>query len=152
MAELQVSVAGESEGDIVGPGEAVEDEELDFEKLINAPLPKVPREITFTGKFPRLDTIVFGLNSLTDSILPAHWLAVEGVQPSIPQNPTNINHADLSNVSRNRAAADEAAISSVQRSKTSNFLRLLSATTCDGYSMLISLRSRDSTRHESKIL
>ncbi|KAI9726064.1 MAG: hypothetical protein M1828_002072 [Chrysothrix sp. TS-e1954] len=44
----------------------IDDEEVDFEKLINAPLPKVPREICFT----------------------AHWLAVEGVQPSIPQNPT----------------------------------------------------------------
>ena len=43
----------------------VDDEEMDFEKLINAPLPKVPREVSFT----------------------AHWLAVEGVQPSIPQNP-----------------------------------------------------------------
>ena len=53
----------------IGPGQPlfyVEDEEIDFEKLINAPLPKVPREISFT----------------------AHWLAVEGVQPSIPQNPT----------------------------------------------------------------
>ncbi|KAH7413781.1 hypothetical protein DE146DRAFT_638576 [Phaeosphaeria sp. MPI-PUGE-AT-0046c] len=59
----------------LGPGQPlyyVEDEEVDFEKLINAPLPKVPREITFT----------------------AHWLAVEGVQPSIPQNPTT-NTADL---------------------------------------------------------
>ncbi|USP73044.1 hypothetical protein yc1106_00318 [Curvularia clavata] len=59
----------------LGPGQPlyyVEDEEVDFEKLINAPLPKVPREITFT----------------------AHWLAVEGVQPSIPQNP-NTNTADL---------------------------------------------------------
>jgi transcription initiation factor TFIID subunit 6 len=27
--------------------------------------------------------------------LSAHWLAVEGVQPSIPQNPTATNHADL---------------------------------------------------------
>ena len=27
----------------------VEDEEMDFEKLINAPLPKVPREVSFTG-------------------------------------------------------------------------------------------------------
>ncbi|KAL9101745.1 MAG: hypothetical protein Q9163_003021 [Psora crenata] len=44
----------------------IEDEEIEFEKLINAPLPKIPREISFT----------------------AHWLAVEGVQPSIPQNPT----------------------------------------------------------------
>jgi len=53
----------------IGPGQPlfyVEDEEMDFEKLINAPLPKVPREMSFT----------------------AHWLAVEGVQPSIPQNPT----------------------------------------------------------------
>lgn len=53
----------------IGPGQPlfyVEDEEVDFEKLINAPLPKVPREISYT----------------------AHWLAVEGVQPSIPQNPT----------------------------------------------------------------
>ena len=52
----------------IGPGQPlfyIEDEEVDFEKLINAPLPKVPREMSFT----------------------AHWLAVEGVQPSIPQNP-----------------------------------------------------------------
>lgn len=38
----------------IGPGQPlfyVEDEEMDFEKLINAPLPKVPREITFTGGF-----------------------------------------------------------------------------------------------------
>ena len=37
----------------IGPGQPlyyVEDEEVDFEKLINAPLPKVPREIAFTGK------------------------------------------------------------------------------------------------------
>ena len=36
----------------IGPGQPlfyVDDEEVDFEKLINAPLPKVPREITFTG-------------------------------------------------------------------------------------------------------
>ncbi|KAF2427552.1 transcription initiation factor TFIID complex 60 kDa subunit [Tothia fuscella] len=62
----------------IGPGQPlyyVEDEEVDFEKLINAPLPKVPREISFT----------------------AHWLAVEGVQPSIPQNPTSADsrHQEL---------------------------------------------------------
>lgn len=53
----------------LGPGQPlfyIEDEEVDFEKLINAPLPKVPRDISFT----------------------AHWLAVEGVQPTIPQNPS----------------------------------------------------------------
>ena len=54
----------------LGPGQPlfyVEDEEMDFEKLINRELPKVPREMSFT----------------------AHWLALEGVQPSIPQNPTS---------------------------------------------------------------
>lgn len=58
----------------IGPGQPLfylEDEEVDFEKLINAPLPKVPREITFT----------------------AHWLAIEGVQPTIPQNPTQVDAA-----------------------------------------------------------
>jgi transcription initiation factor TFIID subunit 6 len=53
----------------MGPGQPlfyIEDEEVDFEKLVNAPLPKVPRDMSFT----------------------AHWLAIEGVQPSIPQNPT----------------------------------------------------------------
>ncbi|KAF8468848.1 hypothetical protein BDZ91DRAFT_721234 [Kalaharituber pfeilii] len=53
----------------LGPGQPmfyVEDDEVDFEKLVNAPLPKVPREVSMT----------------------AHWLAIEGVQPAIPQNPT----------------------------------------------------------------
>ncbi|KAG0309149.1 hypothetical protein BGZ98_004895 [Dissophora globulifera] len=43
----------------------VEDEELDFETILSAPLPKVPLDVTYT----------------------AHWLAIEGVQPAIPQNP-----------------------------------------------------------------
>jgi transcription initiation factor TFIID subunit 6 len=37
----------------LGPGQPlfyIEDEEVDFEKLINAPLPKVPRDMSFTGK------------------------------------------------------------------------------------------------------
>jgi transcription initiation factor TFIID subunit 6 len=36
----------------LGPGQPlfyIEDEEVDFEKMINAPLPKIPREVTFTG-------------------------------------------------------------------------------------------------------
>lgn len=43
----------------------IDDHEVEFEKLINLELPKVPRQTTFT----------------------AHWLAIEGVQPMIPQNP-----------------------------------------------------------------
>lgn len=53
----------------LGPGQPlfyVEDEEVELEKLINAPLPKVPREQSMTG----------------------HWLAVDGVQPPVPGNPT----------------------------------------------------------------
>lgn len=43
----------------------IDDNEVEFEKLINQELPKVPRQTNFT----------------------AHWLAIEGVQPMIPQNP-----------------------------------------------------------------
>lgn len=54
---------------MVGPGQTLyyidDDEDVDFEKIINQPLPKVPRAVSFT----------------------AHWLAIEGVQPAIPQNP-----------------------------------------------------------------
>lgn len=56
---------------MVGPGQTlyyIEDEEVDFETFINQPLPPVPRFASCT----------------------AHWLAVEGIQPTIPQNP-NIN-------------------------------------------------------------
>lgn len=43
----------------------VDDHEIEFEKLINQELPKVPRQTSYT----------------------AHWLAIEGVQPMISQNP-----------------------------------------------------------------
>jgi len=43
----------------------LDDREVDFKEIIEAPLPKAP-----------LDTAVV-----------AHWLAIEGVQPAIPENP-----------------------------------------------------------------
>jgi transcription initiation factor TFIID subunit 6 len=76
----------------IGPGQPlfyVEDEEVDFEKLINAPLPKVPREISFT----------------------AHWLAVEGVQPSIPQNPTQADQRNQDLAAKGQGANTLAAVS-----------------------------------------
>ncbi|GAA6027053.1 hypothetical protein JCM8097_006073 [Rhodosporidiobolus ruineniae] len=44
----------------------VEDDEIDLSKVIKTDLPAVPRDISFT----------------------AHWLAIEGVQPLIKENPT----------------------------------------------------------------
>ncbi|OMJ16759.1 Transcription initiation factor TFIID subunit 6 [Smittium culicis] len=46
-----------------------EEEELDLFTLVSEPLPSVPQEIEYT----------------------AHWLAIEGVQPNIPQNPISLN-------------------------------------------------------------
>lgn len=48
----------------MGPGQPlfyIEDEEIDFEKLINAPLPKVPRDMSFTGTFcsPRIAELLY---------------------------------------------------------------------------------------------
>ena len=43
----------------------VEDKELEFDEILSAPLPKAPLEVSFR----------------------AHWLAIEGVQPLIPENP-----------------------------------------------------------------
>lgn len=46
---------------------SIKETELDVEQIINAPLPKYPRDVSIN----------------------THWLAIEGVQPSIPQNPSN---------------------------------------------------------------
>lgn len=43
----------------------VPDEEVDLESVLNSPLPKIPHK----------------------PIVSKHWLAIEGVQPQIPQNP-----------------------------------------------------------------
>ncbi|OBA22770.1 DUF1546-domain-containing protein [Metschnikowia bicuspidata var. bicuspidata NRRL YB-4993] len=56
----------------------LDENELEFEKLINQELPKVPRQSTYT----------------------AHWLAIEGVQPTIPQNPLALEIKSLPPISR----------------------------------------------------
>lgn len=56
----------------LGPGQPlfyIEDEEVDFEKLINAPLPKVPRDMNFTGKLPILPIASTSLISKKNSPL-----------------------------------------------------------------------------------
>jgi transcription initiation factor TFIID subunit 6 len=44
----------------------IADNEIDISEITNAPLPRCPRDIS----------------------LHTHWLAIEGVQPAVPQNPT----------------------------------------------------------------
>ena len=56
----------------------LDDEEVEFEKIINQPLPKIPREVEFIGTLIRW----------TFSLYSGHWLAIEGVQPAIVQYPT----------------------------------------------------------------
>jgi transcription initiation factor TFIID subunit 6 len=57
----------------------IDDEDIEFEKIINQPLPKLPRDIEYAGLFtlPVQSKLILG-----------HWLAIEGVQPAIIQNPT----------------------------------------------------------------
>ncbi|KAJ3347625.1 hypothetical protein HDU83_001937 [Entophlyctis luteolus] len=71
----------------------LDDQEIDLDQIINAPLPPVPLDVAFT----------------------AHWLAIEGVQPAIVQNPTaagtkfdclcgsSHEHADIKNAAAEAA-------------------------------------------------
>eukprot|EP00802_Teleaulax_amphioxeia_P003240 Tamp_03243.p2 GENE.Tamp_03243~~Tamp_03243.p2 ORF type:complete len:526 (+),score=156.94 Tamp_03243:120-1580(+) len=61
----------------------LEDKEMDFDEILKAPLPKAPLEVTFR----------------------AHWLAIEGVQPLIPENPLP-DGMDAMGTSKKRKAAD----------------------------------------------
>lgn len=76
---------------VLGTGQSLwyaDDEEVDFEKIINAPLPKIPREVSFT----------------------AHWLAIEGIQPTIPQNPSG---AEVSNEQEPKGATTGTSIAAL---------------------------------------
>ena len=63
----------------------LEDDEVDFDRIVNQPLPRVPRHVTFT----------------------AHWLAIEGIQPAIPQNPSQAGTENGNNAEASKKNAPE---------------------------------------------
>ncbi|KAL3894971.1 MAG: hypothetical protein SGCHY_004970 [Lobulomycetales sp.] len=71
----------------------VEDVEVELDDLINGPLPPVPLEVMYT----------------------AHWLAIDAVQPAIPQNPTA---SEISQI-KEQAAAKRKAVKDEQNLETS---------------------------------
>lgn len=83
----------------------IDDEEIDLARLSQAALPPIPREVSYTGQhwaptpqepqaFLRDETTDHSSfpgyihERLNEQKTTAHWLAVEGVQPAIPQNPS----------------------------------------------------------------
>ncbi|KAK4704303.1 transcription initiation factor TFIID subunit 6, partial [Phenoliferia sp. Uapishka_3] len=75
---------------------SVEDDEIDLNKVIKGDMPSVPRDISFT----------------------AHWLAIEGVQPLIKENPSPAELAKLAPRTVNAAGAGVAAASGVPGTQT----------------------------------
>jgi len=64
-----------------------DEKELDLTELMNTVLPKLPMDPSLRGSY-LLTKFHNILDSLTNQIwVPAHWLCIDGVQPTIPENP-----------------------------------------------------------------
>jgi transcription initiation factor TFIID subunit 6 len=64
----------------------LEDEEIDFDKALKEEVITVPPPVRYAGRLGfSLTNKLY--SALTVSPFPAHWLAIEGIQPLVPENP-----------------------------------------------------------------
>ncbi|KAJ3001359.1 UNVERIFIED_CONTAM: hypothetical protein HDU68_006927, partial [Siphonaria sp. JEL0065] len=114
----------------------LDDEEIDLDQIINAPLPPVPLDVAFTS----------------------HWLAIEGVQPAIVQNPTpaDIRSATTdSTQTMSKTLADQAAAAASSSANTPALV-LVSASnpemaTVNGETLVKSVLSKELQMYHDKI-
>nr|CAB3266799.1 transcription initiation factor TFIID subunit 6 [Phallusia mammillata] len=76
----------------------VEDKEIDLNEIITGGLPKIPHDVA----------------------IKAHWLAIEGVQPCIPENPTPESQFSIDVLRRNEKSESGKAIEPIKRCQVSN--------------------------------
>lgn len=77
--------------------QCIDDHELQLDQVISGPLPKIPLDVSIRGSFYFIITksfLIFTF-SFSKQISLAHWLAIEGKQPTINENPEIIPKADV---------------------------------------------------------
>ena len=70
----------------------IDDHELQLDQVISGPIPKIPLDVSIRG---RLACFTVRRMLVCPSCAAAHWLAIEGKQPTINENPEIISKADL---------------------------------------------------------